>query len=369
MSAITGWLASLVNGLESLLTWVVPFVILVGVIVCVHELGHFLAAKRAGVKVYEFAIGFGKAIVQRKWGETVYSIRLIPLGGFVKMAGMDAAVDPSEEVDEGSERSFSQKSVGQRMGIIAAGPAMNLLLAVVLFSVFHAFVSLPLTIGGLVEGSPAQRAGLLPGDVLITADGQEVVNAPQFIEFIQRHAGSPVELVVERDGVRHAVTVQPERDESGRVMIGVMLQGGKETYPFGQALVMGVQDTWGSAVGLLRWIGQVITGQTPAHEVRENLAGPIGIAILVGESAQRGIGYLVLLAAMINVTLGLLNLLPIPVLDGGWLLFLGIEALRGKPLKPEHQGLAQFIGLTLILLLTLFATYSDLYRLFSLGGS
>lgn len=369
MNALVGWLASLVSGLGSLLTWVVPFVVLVGIIVFVHELGHFLAAKRARVKVYEFAIGFGKALFQRKWGETVYSIRLIPLGGYVKMAGMDAAVDPAEEVDEDSERSFSQKSIGQRMGIIAAGPVMNLLLAVLLFSVFHAFVSLPLTIGGLVEGGPAQRAGLQPGDVLITADGQEVLGAPQFIDLIQSRPGSLVELVVERDGVRRTVTVQPERDESGRVMIGVMLQGGKETYPLGQALVMGARDTWGSAVGLLRWIGQVITGQTSAHEVRENLAGPIGIAILVGESAQRGVGYLVLVAAMINVVLGLLNLLPIPVLDGGWLMFLAIEALRGKPLNPEHQGLAQFIGLTLILLLTLFATYSDLHRLLSLGGS
>src|SRR5690606_37744241 len=125
------------------------------------------------------------------------------------------------------------------------------------------------------------------------------------------------------------------------------------------------RDTWNTITSLLGWIGQIITGKTGAEEVRDNLAGPIGIAILVGESAQRGMGYLVLLTAMINVTLGLVNLLPIPVLDGGWLFFLVLEALRGKPLNPEHQGLAHFIGLTLILLLMLFATYSDLYRLLS----
>src|SRR5690606_1525826 len=122
----------LVDPVLSLLTWVVPFVVLVGTIIFIHELGHFLAAKRAGVKVYEFAIGFGRPLFRRKIGETVYSVRLLPLGGFVKMAGMDPAVDPSEAVDEDSDRNFNRKSVGQRMGIIAAGPLMNFLLAVVL---------------------------------------------------------------------------------------------------------------------------------------------------------------------------------------------------------------------------------------------
>lgn len=353
----------------SIFTWTVPFILLVGTIIFVHELGHFLAAKRAGVKVYEFAVGFGKAIFQRKIGETVYSLRIIPLGGFVKMAGMDAAVDPDEEVDADSEHSFTRKTVLQRMGIIAAGPAMNFVLAIVLFAVFHGFVSLPLTIGGLVAGGPAAQAGLQAGDEVISADGQPMGSAREFISFVQSRPGQPIELLVERDGRRVPTVVVPQRDEDGRVLIGVMLQGGKETYPLGQAVVMGVKDTVQSAMGLLGWLGRIVTGRARAEEVRDNLAGPIGIAVLVGESAQRGWGYLVVLGAMINVTLGLMNLLPIPVLDGGWLLFLLLEGIRGKPLNPEHQGLAQFIGLTLILLIVLFATYSDLHRLFSPGGS
>lgn len=361
--------ARFVDSIMSLLTWVVPFVVLVGTIIFVHELGHFLAAKRAGVKVYEFAVGFGRALFQRKIGETVYSVRLVPLGGFVKMAGMDPAVDPSEAVDEDSERSFSRKSVGQRMGIIAAGPFMNFLLAIVLFTVFHAFVALPLTIGGVVPDSPAARAGLAAGDIIVSADGREMPGAPEFIAYVQSRPHTPIDLVIERDGVSRSVTVTPAPDAEGRVLIGVMLQGGKATYPLGRSLVMGIRDTGQAAVGLLAWLGRVITGKAGAAEVRDNLTGPIGIAILVGESAQRGIGHLVVLGAMINVTLGLLNLLPIPVLDGGWLLFLLLEAVRGKPLNPEHQGIAQFIGLALILLLMLFATYSDIHRLLSPGGS
>lgn len=354
--------------MTSIFTWVVPFIILVGTIVFVHELGHFLMAKRAGVKVYEFAIGFGKAIFQRKWGETLYSIRLIPLGGFVKMAGMDSAEDPTEEIDEDSERSFNRKSVGQRMAIIVAGPMMNFVLAVVLFAVFHAFVSLPLTVGGVMSDGPAARAGLQAGDVIVEADGQDMVAAQQFIDFVRARPGQQIQLTIERDGQLVPVAVVPEQTPEGRAQIGVMLQGGKETYPLGQSLQLGVRDTVQSAVGLLRWLGRIVTGQARAEEVRDNLAGPIGIAILVGESAQRGVGHLVVLGAMINVTLGLLNLLPIPVLDGGWLMFLLLEAIRGRPLNPEHQGLAHFIGLTILLLLMMFATYSDLTRLFSPGG-
>lgn len=354
--------------MTSIFTWVVPFIILVGTIVFVHELGHFLMAKRAGVKVYEFAIGFGKAIVQRKWGETIYSIRLIPLGGFVKMAGMDNPDDASEDVDADIERSFNRKSVGQRMAIIVAGPMMNFLLAIVLFSVFHAFVSLPLTVGGVIADGPAARAGLQTGDVIVQADGQDMAAAQQFIEFVRARPDQEIQLLLERDGRPLTVTVVPEETAEGRVQIGVMLQGGKETYPLGQSLRLGVRDTAQSAVGLLRWLGRIVTGQTRAEEVRDNLAGPIGIAILVGESAQRGLGHLVVLAAMINVTLGLLNLLPIPVLDGGWLMFLLLEAIRGRPLNPEHQGLAHFIGFAILLIIMMFATYSDLTRLFSSGG-
>src|SRR5690606_28419918 len=155
------------------------------------------------------------------------------------------------------------------------------------------------------------------------------------------------------DGASRHVSVTPAPDEEGRVLIGVMLQGGKATYPLGQSFIMGLKDTGRAAVGLLAWLGRVLTGKAGAAEVRDNLTGPIGIAILVGESAQRGLGHLVVLGAMINVTLGLLNLLPIPVLDGGWLMFLLLEALRGKPLNPEHQGIAQCIGLALIMLLML----------------
>lgn len=351
-------------------SWIVPFVVVFGAIVLVHELGHFLVARSVGVKVHEFAIGFGRAIFSRKRGETVYSLRVFPLGGFVKMAGMDPAVDPDEEIGDFDERNFHNKPLWQRMITIAAGPLANVLFAIVLLVVFHAFISVPFAVADVLPDSSAKAAGILPGDRIISVQGEPVSDLAGLSGVLQHYPEQTVQFVIERDGQRLQLPVYAQQDEeTGRVLIGVTVAAGglagKEKMPLGPAVVQATKDTAGWTVDLLSFLGGIITGQTPAHEVRENVAGPIGIVRSLGETARMGFGYLLLFAAVLNVNLALINLLPIPVLDGGWLVFLLIEAIRGKPLKPEHQGMAQFVGLTLLLALMVFVFYLDLSRLFS----
>ncbi|MBO8141020.1 MAG: RIP metalloprotease RseP [Firmicutes bacterium] len=349
--------------------WVLPFAVVFGTIVLVHELGHFLVARRVGVKVHEFAIGFGRAVFQWKRGETRYSLRIFPLGGFVKLAGMDAAVDPAEEIDPEDHRNFQNKPLWQRMATIAAGPLANFALAVVLLIVFYAAVEVPFKVADVLPGSPAQAAGILPGDRIIAVEGNPVHNLADLTGTLQQFPDQTVEIVIERDGRELRVPVLAARDpQTGRVLIGVTVMGGatagKERLPIGQSVVQAVRDTAQWTWSLIRWLGGIVSGQTPAEQVRDSVAGPIGIVVGLGESARSGIGYLLLFTAVLNVNLALVNLLPIPVLDGGWLLFLLIEAVRGKPLAPEHQGVAQFVGLTVLLALMAFVFYLDLTRLF-----
>lgn len=354
---------------ELLTTWVFPFAVVFGTIVLVHELGHFLVARAVGVKVHEFAVGFGKAVFRRKRGETVYSLRAFPLGGFVKLAGMDQAVDPDEEIADQDERSFQNKPLWQRMLTIAAGPLANMVFAIVLLIVFHAFISVPFAVADVLPGSPAETAGVLPGDRIVAVEDVPVSDLAGLSGVLQNFPDETVRFAVERDGRALELPVHARLDpESGRVLIGVTVMSGglagKERLPLGRAAGQAVKDTAGWTVDLLSFLGGAVTGRTPAEEVKENVAGPIGIVRSVGETAKMGFGYVLLLAAVLNVNLALINLLPIPVLDGGWLVFLTIEGIRGKPLKPEHQGMAQFVGLTLLLALMVFVFYLDISRLF-----
>lgn len=354
-----------------LVTWVLPFVVVFGTIVFVHELGHFLVARRVGIKVHEFALGFGRALFQWKRGETVYSIRAFPLGGFVKLAGMDAAVDPDEEVAPDDERTFQSKTIGQRMATIAAGPLANFIFAFILLFLFHWAVAVPFAVADVLPDSPAAAAGVQAGDAIISVEGQRVNNLSELSAALQKYPGQVVQLEVERNGRRLHLPVETRYDSgAGRVVIGVTVMAGgmagKERLPFGESIVRAGVETGQWTWELISWLGRTVTGQTPGQELRESVAGPIGIVRSVGESARMGFGYLLLFAAVLNVNLGLINLLPVPVLDGGWLLFLTIEGIRGKPLAPEQQGMAQFVGLTLLLALMVFVFYLDLTRLFGL---
>ena len=332
----------------------VAFVVIFGTIVLFHELGHFIIAKLAGIRVYEFAIGFGPALGSKTRGETKYSIRAFPLGGFVKMAGMDEPVDGGADVEEDDPRSFQSKKLPWRLGTIAAGPVMNFVFAIVLF-VFYFMVAVPPTVTYVEPHSPGESAGLLAGDRFVSVNGENVQDTEHIIRLIAASSGREMEMIVRRQGELVTITVTPEEHEGiGRV--GIVIDS-KPQYPFLTSLKAGITQTWALTTQLVGDIGRMITGRQKVE-----ISGPIGIVQIVGETARHGIPQLMILAIILNINLGLLNLLPVPILDGGWIFILLVEAVRGKPLAPETRGIAQFIGLALLILLMLFATFKDISR-------
>ncbi len=334
----------------------VAFILIFGTIVFFHELGHFVVAKLAGVKVYEFALGFGPVIVQTQPGETKYSLRIFPVGGFVKLAGMDESEDSEDSIASDDPRSFNNKSLFVRMATIAAGPFMNFFLAVAIFTIYFMIVLVPPTIFFVEPGFPADQAGLRPGDQFVTINNQSVESTEQIIGMIKKSPGQELLITVLRENETRTFTVVPE-SENGQGRLGIHIDD-KPQLPFNQSMRAGIVQTGRFTQELIVSLVRMITGH-----IKPEIAGPIGIYQLVGDFAQQGIANLLILAAMLNINLGLLNLLPIPVLDGGWLVIFGFEAIRGRPLAQEHRGIAQFIGFALLLLLMVFATFKDLMRL------
>lgn len=337
---------------------IVAFIVVFGMIVFFHELGHFLVAKLAKVVVYEFALGFGPQLIQRKFGETTYSIRLLPLGGFVKLAGMDEAENSLDSVEEDDPGNFNNKPLFIRMATIAAGPLMNFVLAAIILTLFAMLVFIPPTILSIAPDSPAELAGIRLGDQILTVQGEKATDLDEIIIAIDEAAGQNLELTINRNGDILDIIVVPEI-EDGHGLIGVGLNA-KSRLGISESIASGISQTWFFTKETVLAIGGMFSGS-----VKPEVAGPIGIYQMVGDFAAQGIGSLMLLAAMLNVNLGLLNLLPIPVLDGGWLIIYLIEAIRGKPIKDEHRGMAQLVGLGLLLMLMVFATYSDIVNLFS----
>ncbi|HHV61617.1 MAG TPA: RIP metalloprotease RseP [Firmicutes bacterium] len=325
-----------------------------------HEFGHFAVGKAMGVKVHEFSIGFGPRAIRFRLGETVYSLRLLPLGAFVKFGGVDKPEDPAEEIAPDDARSFTNKSVPARALIIAAGPVMNFVAAFVLFSVVFLGFGVPtVQVKDVIKGSRAELAGLKARDRIILIDDQRVDGVADVRERIMAHPGESMSLTVLRDGVERTIQVTPAKDpETGSGVIGVVLEEPWVRASIIDALGTGARYTVNMSRSLVVALGRMITGRMKAE-----VAGPIGIAQMVGESARLGLFNLLFLAAVLNVNLGLLNLLPIPVLDGGWLLFLVIEALRRRPLNQDQEAFARLIGMAVLMLILLFATFSDIMRL------
>lgn len=309
------------------------------------------------MRVDEFAIGFGPAIISKKKGETTYSWRLIPLGGFNKIAGMD----PEEEQDE---RSFSRKPIWARILVIIAGSAMNFLLPVLLFGLV--FVSIGIdkpaatpVIGEVFAGKPAALAGLQPGDTIVTVDGQPIASWLDFVRSIQAHKDTPASIEVQRQNEVLHITVMPEYDpRSHRGVIGVMPLIVHYQPSVGEAFVLAAQQSYIITKAMIESIYQMVTGQIAA-----DVAGPIGVAQMAGQAAQLGIWPLLQFAAFVSLNLGLINLLPVPVLDGGHIVTLVVEGLRGKPLSPGNLQIIQMIGLILLLLLVIVATFKDITRI------
>lgn len=386
------------------LTFVVPFVLVLGLVVTIHELGHFLAAKSFGVAIDRFSIGFGKAIAS--WTDksgVEWRVGWIPLGGYVRFSGDDNASSVPDrenlenlrreiEAEEGGEavrRYFHFKPLWQRAIVVAAGPLANFALAIVLFAAlllaFGQYV-LPPKIASVQPGSPAERAGFMAGDLVLKAEGRKIKGFDELAQLVQVRANVPTDFVVERAGRQVEIVATPEwvvrsdevAGERRQGMLGLSPAQSKAdyvhvTYNPIQALAGGTERTWRTLETTVYYLGRMVTGQVAADQ----LSGPLGIARISGKVAQAGaegapdVGSMILgggvnllqLAAFISVSIGFMNLLPVPVLDGGHLLFYAYEAVARRPVAAKVQAAGYRVGLALLLGLMLFATWNDLQQL------
>jgi regulator of sigma E protease len=343
-------------------------IILLGAIIFVHELGHFLFAKMLGVRVLKFSLGFGPKLIGRKYGDTEYLISSVPLGGYVKMLGETQDEELKEEERAGA---YNYQKVWKRFVIVFAGPFFNILFAVVIF--FFSFLSgLPVLVpevGSVMPDMPAQKAGLMKGDRIVGIDGVSINQWDGMTEIIQKSAGKPLNLEVRRDGKVFQVTIIPER-EKGKDIFGENMEVGLigirpsgvtiiKREGVGDSLTDSVSKTWElsrlTVVSIVKLVERVIPANT--------IGGPVLIVQMAGQQAEKGLLNFFVFMAVININLGVLNLLPIPILDGGHVLFLGIEAIRRKPLSDKVIAVSQRIGLVIILTLMAFALYNDFIRL------
>ena len=344
------------------------FVVVLGVLIFFHEFGHFLIARLFGVGVEKFSLGFGPRLIGKKFGRTDYRISAIPLGGYVKMVGEepDAEVAPAD-----IPISFTHKHVLKRMCIVAAGPFFNILLAVIIFfSIFliSGLFILKASVGEVREGSPALAAGLKPGDEITAIDGKPVSNWNDMTEIIGASNGRTLKISVKRAGTDLVFQITPElipaKDIFGedikRYVIGISSSGEfytRKLNPF-QAMAESFRQTYNIIELMVVIIGKLITGSIST----DTIGGPIMIAKMAGDEAKTGIENLIFFLALISVNLAIINLLPIPVLDGGHLLFFIIEAVKGHPVSLKVREVAQQIGLFIILLLVILVFYNDIFR-------
>ncbi|MCF8085490.1 MAG: RIP metalloprotease RseP [Desulfohalobiaceae bacterium] len=350
---------------------VVAIVLVLGALIFFHELGHFAVAKSMGIGVRTFALGFGKKVAGFTLGETEYRLCLVPLGGYVQLLGES----PGEELSQEDEvrKSFSHRPPWQRMLVVGAGPVFNFLLALVIYAGIFLIVGqqmLAPTIGSVVEGAPAERAGLKPGDRIVSIQGEPIDYWHQLAEHIQGSEGKRLVLRVERDDSIRTIRVTPRMQTAKNIFgeevkaarIGIQVAGDTIYRDLGplEAVGAGIQRTWQvvklTFLGLVKIIQQAVP--------LKSLGGPILIAQLVGEQAQQGLLDVLSLTALISVNLGILNLLPVPVLDGGHLLFFGLETVLGRPVDPKWREVAMRIGLSLLIALMILVIYNDLFRLF-----
>lgn len=415
---------------------ILAFILVFGLIVFFHELGHFIFAKRAGILVREFAIGMGPKLFGMTKGETLYTIRLLPLGGYVRMAGADfdqieiqpgyrvglilnndqkvekiylnqrvqnpnvlfleveradlnkglwiEGYDEEERlvrydvarkaiiVEKGEEtliapydRTFDAKSLFHRTMTIFAGPLFNFILALIIFILIGIFQGVPTNepiVTTVLDDSPAAQAGMKDGDYVKAVDGQPIEKWAELSQFIQENGGKKITLTVERgDETLELVMVPNKVKVNGQEVgqIGIMYSSPLEKNPI-KSVVYGVQETWNFTITVISALVQMITG----HFSIDDLAGPVGIYQVTGEAAEKGFNNVMYLTALLSINLGIMNLLPLPALDGGRLMFFGLEALRGKPIDRQKEGMVHLVGIVLLMILMIAVTWNDIQRLF-----
>jgi regulator of sigma E protease len=352
----------------------IPFILILSILVFIHELGHYLIARWNGVKVEVFSIGFGSEIYG--WTDkkgTRWKISLLPLGGYVKMfSDLNPASQPDQKLiqemsEEDKKVSLFHKSVWQRIGVSAAGPIANYLFAILLFGTLYIFVGQKIPaetskIGQVVPKSIAEKVGLKSGDLVLAVNETPIQSFSELQKIIQVNPGREIKLYVQRDNQNFTVKAIPQSINTGSHPIGRL----GITPSFNEvkrsaltAYFYAVYDAYDFSVKTLSHLGKMIIGE---HST-ENLSGPLGIASLTGEVARKGFIDLIWLTALLSINLGLINLLPIPMLDGGHLLFYFIEAVRGKPVSDKLQEWGYRVGFGFIMLLMLISTWNDLSNL------
>ena len=346
------------------------FLVVLGILIFFHEFGHFLVARLFGVGVEKFSLGFGPRLIGKRVGITDYRLSIVPLGGYVKMVGEE----PDEDLDpQLIPLSFTHKHVFKRILIVFAGPLFNMLLAVVIFFVialFSGILILKPTIGTIKEGSPAHAAGLQKGDRITAIDGVAIDSWEKMADTISRSNGRPLEISVARADGEVRMRAIPEYiatknllgEEIKRYVIGVSSAG--EVYSkklnFFEAIFESFHQTYNIAELMVVIVAKLFTGDIAFDTV----GGPIMIAQMAGDQAKAGVSSLFQFIAVISVNLAVINLLPIPVLDGGHLLFFLIEAVKGRPVGVKVREIAQQVGMVLLIMLMILVFYNDITRLF-----
>jgi regulator of sigma E protease len=367
---------------HGLIGYAIPFLFVLTIVVFFHELGHFLVARWAGVRVLTFSLGFGPELVgfNDRHG-TRWKVSAIPLGGYVKFFGDDTeASTPSAETlagmtDDERRGSFHHKKVGPRAAIVAAGPIANFLLAIVIFTVSFTLFGKPSTtarVDKVEVNSAAATAGFQVGDIVTSIDGARIESFTDMQRIVAIHAGDKLSFTVKRGDQVVQLSGTPElrevKDPFGNVhrqgVLGITRQTAAgdvltERVDPATALWLGVKETWFVIDRTLSYIGGIFTGREAADQV----GGPLRIAQISGQVASIGMVALINLAAVLSISIGLLNLFPVPLLDGGHLLFYMVEAIRGRPLSERAQEMGFRIGLGLVLMLMVFATYNDILHL------
>ena len=344
----------------SVLITIIAFFGILVVLILIHELGHFATAKLSKVTVEEFGLGFPPRLLSFKKGDTLYSLNLIPLGGFCRMAG---------EEDPKVPGSLASKSIKTRLMVLSAGSIMNALLPILLFSIAF-MIPTSLIVGDMMvnevaPNSPAEEAGIMPGDTILELDGREIRNIHDLVYNTHLNLGAEVTLLLGRDDTQEKVSLVPRWDppeEQGAMGVMVELQNAttiKESYPFWEAIPKGTIYSVETLIlfknEIMRWF---IAKEGP------QVAGPVGIAQLTGEAAKSGIGVLLEFTAFLSMNLAIINLLPIPGLDGGRIVFVAIEGIRrGKKISPKKEGLVHLIGFTILILIIVLISYQDILRI------
>ncbi|MEE8638432.1 MAG: RIP metalloprotease RseP [Candidatus Margulisiibacteriota bacterium] len=346
-----------------MLLTLISFIFVFTIITIVHEGGHLYFAKRAGIRVHEFGIGFGPTLFSFKKNNTTYKINLLPILGYVKIAGIDTE-DPQEKETPDNEKYFN-KTVGQKFSSIFAGPVMNLVLGFAIFSFIFMIIGVPIGISNEISavspGSEAVKIGLQAGDHLISIDGKTYENAEDAVRVIHQSADKELQLGIKREGKHLTLKATPSYNKRLKIaLIGFSLKPVYEKVNPIKAIYYGFKETVGLLLLILTLLGRLLVGKLSFGDI----AGPVGIAQITGQYARHGILSLLSFLAFFSVNVAVINLLPIPALDGGRIFFVILEAIRRKPISIEKENKVHYAGLFVLLGLLAILTVKDVIRIF-----